>query len=410
MVNWFRSLFPQKRANVVTFDTSDVMTFPGATSSGVYVTDAVAMTVSAVFRSVAIISQSMAGLPVSVVQIQGKKLRVIDNHPLNLLLNLEFNRSEDSVLGRERVQTGALLGRAGYAEILRPVSGPVQLMPIHPDRITPTWVKDTEGQWVRFFNVDHGSAYIPDRNIVQISGFGFNGLDGLSIISQAAESIGHAKSLEQYGAGNFNAGTTPRGVLKTQRVLTAEEKSRMRVSWETVHTKPNSIAILDEDYTFTPIDINNEDRQFLQSRSFQVVEVARWFGIPPHMLAELKDANYATASALGDEFKSLTLQPWVNRWERELTRKLLSPAEIQSGHRVILDMDGMLRPDFMTRMNGHRTAISIGLKTINECRVEEELPPSTDPRCDMHLIQLNMAGADGTTETQPVDAEAGATE
>lgn len=406
MVNWIRGLW--KRASMMSVSLSDWTEedWGPVSTSGVYVTDDVALTCSAVYRATAIIAQSMAGLPVEVVRVTGKTIEVVDHYIPNLL-NLEFNPSEGSVLGRERVQTSALLGRAGYAEIVptQDRSRTSRLSVIHPNRVRPTWSKNpVSGEWERFFQVDDG-PYIPDRRMIQIPGFGFDGLEGRSVVRQAAEAIGHSKALEKYGAGNFGSGTAPRGVLKTGRTLTAEQKVKMRTSWAVIHSKPNDIAILDEDYEFNPIDINNEDRQFLQSRSFQVVEIARWFGVPPHMLAELKDANYATTEQLGSEFKTLTLQPWVNRWEQELTRKLLTEAERADGLRVTLDMDGLLRAEYGTRMDGHRTAISIGLKTINECRTEEGLAPSTDPRCDTHLIQLNIAGADGNSSTTAANAD-----
>lgn len=404
MVNWLRGLM--KRASVFNVSLSNWVEddWGPAPSSGVYVSEEVALTCSAVYRATAIIAQSMAGLPVEVVRVKGKTVQVVDHYVTNLL-NLEFNPSEGSVLGRERVQTSALLGRAGYAEIVptQDRTRTAKLNVIHPNRVKPVWVQNPDTkEYERFFQIDNG-PYIPDRRMIQIPGFGFDGLEGRSVIRQAAEAIGHAKALETYGAGNFGSGTVPRGVLKTSKTVTAEQKSKMRRSWAEVHTRPNDIAVLDEDYEFKPIDINNEDRQFLQSRSFQVVEVARWFGVPPHMLAELKDANYATTEHLGSEFKTLTLQPWVNRWEQELTRKLLTPEERTSGLRVSLDMDGLLRAEYTTRMNGHRTAITTGLKTINECRTEEGLAPSPDPRCDTHLIQLNIAGADGNTATTAKD-------
>lgn len=395
MVNWFKSLF--KRAQVYTISLSEWV--GGDSDPSFPVTEESALTCSAVFRAVAIISQSMAGLPVSIVCQNGRSVETVP-HEVDRILNVEFNPSEGSVLGRERVQTSALMRRAGYAEVIRSVDGSkvVALQVIHPDRVQPCWVQDPETKrWKRFFQLDHTSTYIPDDRIIQVPGFGFDGLEGRSVIEQARDAIGHSKLLERYGKGNFGSGTVPRGVLKTGKTVPTEDKIRMKKSWAEVHNNPNDIAVLDEDYEFKPIDVNNEDRQFLQSRSFQVVEIARWFGVPPHMLAELKDANYATTEQLGNEFKTLTLQPWVNRWEQELTRKLLTPDEQASGLRVSMDMDGLLRPDFNTRMNGHRTAISIGLKTINECRAEEELPPSSDPRCNEHLIQLNMAGADGNT-------------
>lgn len=404
MVNWLNSLW--KRVQFTSFDIGNIgeddPDFGPSNAAGIYVDDEVALTCSAVYRAVAIISQSLAGLPVEVVRKRGKIIEEVEDHPITSLFNLEFSRSEGSLLGRERIQTSALLSRAGYAEIVPTLNGSrtARLNVIHPSRIKPVWARNPEtSEWERFFQLDNVEKYIPDARIIQIPGFGFDGLEGRSVIAQANQAIAHGLALERYGAGNFASGTVPRGVLKTAKKIADESKVKMRKSWAQVHTNPNDIAILDEDFTFDAININNEDRQFLQSRSFQVVEIARWFGIPPHMLAELKDANYATTEHLGTEFKTLTLQPWVQRWEQELTRKLLTDAERLEGLRVCFDMDELLRPDFLTRMNGHRTAITCGLKTINEARGEEGLPPSSDPRADMILIQTNIAGADGTTNT-----------
>lgn len=396
MVNWFNGLF--KRFSVTASGISEALSTWGVqSSSGVAVSEDTALTCSAVFRAVAIISQSLASLPVRVVRVRGNRVERIEGHAVERVLNQEFNTFEGSFLGRERISRGSLLSTAGYAEVIRTEDGSdlTALSVIHPDRVKPEWI-DVEGRWERWFKLDDRN-WLPDRKIVQIPGVGFDGLEGMSVVQQAKEAIGHSVALERYGAANFAGGTAPRGVLKTGKKLSDDVKVKMRTSWKEVHSGPNDVAVLDEDYTFTAIDINNEDRQFLQSRSFQVVEIARWFGIPPHMLAELKDANYATTEHLGDEFKTLTLQPWVIRWEQELTRKLLTPQERDDGLRVDLVMDEMFRPDLKTRTESARIMITTGLATVNELRPGFNLPPSDDPRADMLLIQLNIAGADGNT-------------
>lgn len=398
MVNWFRSLF--KRFSLI--DPVAEFWNGNPTSTGVNVTLDSAYTCSAVYRAVAIISQALAGLPASVIQVQGKRCTRVD-HYLDPLLNFEFNPSELAVLGRERVSSASLLSKAGYAEIQRTVDKTrvAHLNVIDTDRIAPAWVQVPGEGWRRFFKLDD-KHWISDSDIIQIPGFGFDGLEGRSIVTLARESIGLDISLEQHGADNFAPGRLPAGYIKTGRSLTDPVKMKMRASWKEVQHKSNDIPILDEDYEFKPISLSNDDQQFLESRSFQVGVIARWFGIPPHMLGELKDANYNSIEHLGTEFKTLTLQPWVHRWEQELTRKLLSKQEREDGLRIDLDMDGLLRADLKTRREASRIAISTGLHTINEEREADGTPPSSDPRCDMHLIQTNIAGADGT---KPNNAE-----
>lgn len=400
MVNWFNGLL--KRFSVSASSLSGAIASWGVqSSSGVAVSEETALTCSAVFRAVAIISQSLASLPVRVVRVRGNRVERVEDHPVERILNQEFNSFEGSFLGRERIARGSLLSTAGYAEIIRTEDGSelTALSVIHPDRLEPEWI-DVGGRWERWFKLDKRD-WLPDRKLVQVPGVGFDGLEGMSVIQQAKEAIGHAVALEKYGAANFAGGTAPRGVISTPKKLTDDVKVKMRTSWKDIHSGPNDVAVMDDGYGFTPIDINNEDRQFLQSRSFQVVEIARWFGIPPHMLAELKDANYATTEHLGDEFKTLTLQPWVIKWEQELTRKLLTQAERDEGLRVDLVMDEMFRPDLKTRTESARTLITTGLATVNELRPGFNLPPSDDPRADMLLIQLNIAGADGTSNNNP---------
>jgi HK97 family phage portal protein len=376
----------------------------GRTASDIIVTEETAQNCSAFFRGVSILAHTMASLPIEVVQYRQRIAYPEYDHPIERLYNLDFNVSESAYLGKERLFVDALTKGDGFGvfRYTKDKTKKIGIRVIDPSRVKTQWA-EVGGEWVRVHQLDDSDTYLADDEVFHIPGLGYDGLRGKSIISLAREAIAHALALEKYGASNFSGGTIPRGVLKTTQKLDPEARRVRKESWKEVYTHPNDIAILDEDYEFTPIQINNEDRQFLQSRKFQVVEIARWLGVPPYMLGETDSIKYNSAEMLGNDLKTFTLSPWIQRLQNETRRKGLTEDERDRGLVTRVCLDRFLEADVERLYNAERVAIQAGFKSRDEARARLGLPPIPGGEGSRFLVMTNMADGAQSADTSTTD-------
>jgi len=236
-------------------------------------------------------------------------------------------------------------------------------------------------------------------DVLHIPGLGFDGLVGYSPIAMAKNAIGMAMACEEYGAKFFANGAAPGGVL--EHPGTIKDPARVRESWQTTFGgsgNSNKIAVLEEGMKYTPIGISPEQAQFLETRKFQINEIARIFRVPPHMLADLEKSSFSNIEQQSLEFVKYTLDPWVVRWEQSMCRALLSDSEKPTVF-IKFNVDGLLRGDYESRMSGYATARQNGWMSANDIRELENLdriPPELGG--DLYLIngamtKLQDAGA-----------------
>ena len=223
-----------------------------------------------------------------------------------------------------------------------------------------------------------------------VPGLGFDGLVGYSPIAMAKNSIGMAIACEEYGAKFFANGATPGGLLEFPG--TVKNPDAIRESWNKGFSGSNShkIAILEEGMKYTPISISPEQAQFLETRKFQIDEIARIFRVPPHMVGDLEKSSFSNIEQQSLEFVKYTLEPWIVRWEQSLNRSLLSETE-KATFFVKFNVDGLLRGDYQSRMSGYATARQNGWMSANDIRELENLdriPPELGG--DLYLINGNM--------------------
>lgn len=386
----------------------------GRTTSGKPVNERTAMQTTAVYACVRILAEAVASLPLHVYEYQddgGKKL--VHDHPLYYLLHDEPNPEMTSFVFRETLMSHLLIWGNAYAQIIRDGAGRVLgLYPLLPDKMDVQ--RDDRGNiyYVYFRNSDenpmfkeYGDIRLKAEDVLHIPGLGFDGLIGYSPIAMAKNAVGMTLACEEYGASFFANGANPGGVLEHPGVL--KDPSKVRESWNSVYRGVNNahkIAVLEEGMKYQQIGIPPEEAQFLETRKFQINEIARLYRIPPHMVGDLDKSSFSNIEQQSLEFVKYTLDPWVIRWEQSLQRSLLLPGE-KGKYFIKLNVDGLLRGDYQSRMNGYAVGRQNGWFSANDIREMENMNPIPDEQGgNLYLIngamtKLEDAGAFAKTDT-----------
>ncbi len=373
--------------------------FMGGGTSGKRVNERSSMQMTAVYSCVRILSEAVAGLPLHFYRYtdNGGKEKAAD-HPLYFLLHDEPNPEMTSFVFRETLMTHLLLWGNAYAQIIRNGRGEViGLYPLMPDRMGVE--RDSRGQLYYEYTVSMDDAptvkgstvILPPTEVLHIPGLGFDGLVGYSPIAMAKNAIGMAIACEEYGAKFFANGAHPSGVLEHPGTL--KDPSRVRESWQSTFGgshNANKVAVLEEGMKYTPISISPEQAQFLETRKFQINEIARIFRVPPHMVGDLEKSSFSNIEQQSLEFVKYTLDPWVSRWEQSMARSLLT-AEEKKKYFVKFNVDGLLRGDYQSRMNGYAVGRQNGWMSANDIRELENLDRIPEELGgDLYLINGNM--------------------
>ena len=412
-------LFHSRDKPTNTTSGSSYRFFLGGSTSGKAVTERSAMQMTAVYSCVRILAEAIAGLPLHLYTYKddGGKEKAI-GHPLYLLLHDEPNPEMSSFVFRETLMTHLLLWGNAYAQIIRNGKGEVvALYPLMPNRMTVD--RDSSGQLVYSYQMNNtdaptmkaGTVILKPSDVLHIPGLGFDGLVGYSPIAMAKNAIGLAIATEEYGAKFFANGATPGGLLEYPG--TVKDPDRVRESWNKGFSgsqNAGKVAILEEGMKYTPISIAPEQAQFLETRKFQINEIARIFRVPPHMVGDLEKSSFSNIEQQSLEFVKYTLDPWVVRWEQSLSRALFTPEE-KKRYFFKFNVEGLLRGDYQSRMNGYATARQNGWMSANDIRELENLDriPAEDGG-DLYLINGNMlplvhAGAFADIESGKEDTE-----
>ena len=373
--------------------------FFGGSAAGKRVNERSAMQMTAVYSCVRILAEAVAGLPLHLYRYKedGGKEKALD-HPLYLLLHDEPNPEMSSFVFRETLMTHLLLWGNAYAQIIRNGRGEVMaLYPLMPDRMAVD--RDDKGQLYYEYTTSADDAPISKGSIVRlkpsdvlhIPGLGFDGLVGYSPIAMAKNAIGLAIATEEYGSKFFANGAQPSGVL--EHPGTIKDPQRVRDSWMSQFggsANSNKIAVLEEGVKYTPISISPEQAQFLETRKFQINEIARIFRVPPHMVGDLEKSSFSNIEQQSLEFVKYTLEPWLVRWEQSIQRTLFS-ADEKKRYFVRFNVEGLLRGDYASRMNGYAVGRQNGWMSANDIRELENLDRiPAEEGGDLYLINGNM--------------------
>lgn len=370
--------------------------FGGGVASGVAVDELRAMQTSAVYACVRVLSETVASLPLFLFRKDKDRQEKAREHPLFDVLYSMPNGEMTSFNFREVMMTSLLLYGNAYARIIKDKAGHVKelwyLKPTHMEverdsvtkRLKYTYSDDKDNKTY---------IYKPEQ-IFHVVGLGYDGIKGISPIDQAKEAVGLALATEEYGARFFGNGARPGGVLEHPGAVKDPEK--LRESWNKVYQgakNSNKIAVLEEGMKYHEIGMSPEQSQFLETRKYQLNEICRIFRVPPHLVGDLERSTFSNIEHQSIEFVTHTIRPWLVRWEQAIYRSLLNEQERQL-YFAKFNVDGLLRGDFATRMQGYATARQNGWMSVNEIRELENLNPiPPDKGGDDYLINGNMVGA-----------------
>jgi len=346
--------------------------FFGSTPSGKTVNERTALQTTAVYACVRILSETIASLPLHTYRYTDRGKDKALDHPLYYLLHSEPNREMTSFVFRETLMSHLLLWGNAYAQIIRDGRGRVlSLYPLLPDKMLVD--RAITGEITYHYQTERGIYVLRSDEVLHIPGLGFDGLVGYSPIAMAKNSIGMSIAAEEYGAVFFSNGANPGGVLEHPGIV--KDPKRLRDSWNAVYQgsgNAHRIAVLEEGVKFSPIGIPPDQAQFLETRKFQINEIARIFRVAPHLLADLEKSSFSNIEQQSLEFVKYTLDPWVIRWEQAIQKALFLPSEKQQ-YFVKFNLDGLLRGDYQSRMNGYAIGIQNGFLSPNDARSLENL-------------------------------------
>lgn len=367
----------------------------GGTNSatGLSVTPDGAMRVTVVYRAVSILAQTYASLPLSVDKFQPDGGILADKtHPLYDTIVYQPNKFQTSFEWREMMAGHfALRGRC-YSEIVSSGGRAIdQLIPLHPDRVTPFRAPDGRLAF-NYQPIDGPSRVILQSEMHWMHLMSTNGIDWISPIGLCREAVGLALATEEHAARLFSNGAKPGGILKMPgHFKDAETKKKFALSWQEAQgglRNTARTAILENGMEWQQVGMTSEDAQFLEMRNFQLAEIGpRIFGVPAHKLGDLSRSTNNNIEHQGIEFVTDTIRPGVVRWEQAMQRDLFYGRRT---HCVNFDMDGLMRGDSAATAAKNSSDLQNGVKNRNEIRRKDGLNPVDDESMDMYTVQSNM--------------------
>ena len=362
--------------------------------AGENVTEHTALTYSAVYNAISLISGTIAALPLHLMQRKGEKKRIADDRTMYGVLHDAANPYMTAMAFRECLMAHILAWGNGYAEIVRNGYGEIKaLWPITPNRVTPAMV-DNEITY-RIKMPVGTDIYLPRDKILHVAGLGFDGFLGYSVVAMARKSIGLGMAMETFGSRFFGEGTHPGVIVEHPNKLSPEAHSNLKKSLGDTYSglgNSHRLMLLEEGMKFQKIVIDPKDSQFLESRNFQVPEIARWFNLPPHKLKDLTKSSFSNIESEQISFVTDSILPWLVRLEQNYNSQLLSESDRQYSGRGRLyykhSVEGLLRADAASRGSYYREMFNIGAMSINEIREKEDMDPVEGG--DIHLVPMNM--------------------
>lgn len=382
------------------------------TSSGMRVGAAQAMTYPAVWRAVNKISRDVAKLPLFVYRRGQDGSRTKQGgHPIMRLLRRRPNDYMTGFTFKQTLQAHALLRGSGYAAINRNSGGmPESLTILLPEKTKPkveggmlryeTWIPDSTGAERKY-------TLAPD-DVLHVKGLSPDGITPYSVIGMARESLGLGLAARKYGSTFFRNNARPSLIITHPGRISDVAAERMRKSWQKIYgsiDNAHKVGLVEEGATVQPLSISNEDAQFLETRQFELREIASWFGLPAHFLGDTTRTAYASLEQENQSYLDDTLDGWLATWEAEVHRKLLTVAEQRSGQFIIeFTRQALVRADLKSRYEAYAVGINNRILSPNEVRERENLNPY--PGGDEFLVPLNIGKPGGNPDNVEKDSQA----
>ena len=402
----FTGLFKSRDKPTNSYDSPSYTYFFGRSNAGKRVTDRTALQHTVVYACVRVLSEAVAQLPLHLYKYTNSGKERVPQHPLYFLLHDQPNPEMTSFRFRETLMSHILIYGNAYAQIIRNGRGEIiGLYPLTPDRIKVD--RDEHNKLIYIYsrydeanpNIKiQGEIVLKQKDVLHIPGLGFDGLVGYSPIAMAKNALGISLACEEYGASFFANGASPSGILEHPGVI--KNPAKIREAWHNAYGSGNShkVAVLEEGMKYQPIAIPNNEAQFLETRKFQIEEIARLYRVPLHMIGDLDHATFSNVEHLSLDFVKYSLDPWLVRWEQELMRALLSESE-KGKYFIKFNVEGLLRGDYASRMQGYATARQNGWMSANDIRELEDMNMISEENggnlylCNGSFTKLADAGA-----------------
>jgi HK97 family phage portal protein len=361
--------------------------------AGSVVTEDSALTSAAVSACVRIIAETLGALPWHVYRrLPGGGREALPAHPVEWFLNVQASPEHSAFAARRTLIAHYLLYGNCFAEIERGLDGrAVWLWPLQPDRVKVQ--RDAVGVYYLYTDpIDEKEKRIDRENMLHVPDLSHEGLVGVSRVAMARRAIGVALAQDKFSAAFFANGASVGGVIENKgKALSPEAKDLLLTEFNQKYGGPDKASktlYLDNGMEYKTTGPTMSDAAYIESRRFQVAEVARWFGVPLHLLNELADANYAISYEASKNFVEHTLRPIAVAFEQEANLKLIGAASQRQVYTRI-NLNGLLRGDPQTRAEYYRAMVNAGVMSINEVRALEELNAIGDEG-DAHYLQMNM--------------------
>ena len=406
MKNPFSCLFHPRDKPTDVVSAAPVFYF-GTSGSGKAVNARTAIQMSTVYACVRVIAETIASLPLHVYESnEGGSAKAV-KHPLYHLIHDEPNPEMTSFVWRETMLTHLLLWGNSYSQVIRNGRGQVVgLYPLLPDYMEVD--RDSKGVLTyKYTNAEGVSRWLRPEDVLHIPGLGFDGIIGYSPVAMEKNAIGLGISAEEYGNKFFSNGARPSGILTHPN--TVKDPAALRASWNAAYggtSNASRVAVLEEGMTFTPLSMPNNEAQFLETRRFQVEEICRIYRVPPHMVGDLSRATFSNIEHSSIDFAVHTIRPWLVRIEQAMNRALFPDRE-KGRFYVQFNLDGLMRGDYKSRMEGYAIARQNGWMSANDIReLENQNPIPVEEGgaaylCNGNMIPIKLAGNTFTGETTP---------
>lgn len=374
--------------------------------AGVVVSEDTALTNAAVWACVRVIAETVAALPWRVYRKTQSGREAMNSHAVDWLLNNQPNGEQTAFAFREQLMAHVLTWGNAYAEIERDGAGrAIALWPITPDRANPR--RTDTGDLVYDVADDAGNkSTIAATNMIHLHGLGFDGLVGYSPVRMAARSIGLGIAQDTFGAAFYANGTTFGGLVEVPASMNAPQIADQEAYLNGKHRGPDNafrIRVVANGMKYTQIGMPLTDAQFIESRKFSVTEVARWYRVPPHKIADLERSTNNNIEHQSIEFVTDTIVPWVTRLEQEVNVKLFGARAVGSVY-TKMSVNALMRGDAQSRANFYRLMTQMGAMSVNEVRDLEDLNGIGDAG-DEHLVQLNQTTLEKLVEAPPAASQ-----
>lgn len=390
--------------------------------SGEQVDEDTALTYSAFWNAVNLIAGPLGSLPLHLIQQSGRNKKNATDQSLYHVLHTQYNPYMTAMAGRECLGSHVLTWGNGYAEkVFSGYGDIVELWPIAPNRVMP---KMQDGKLVYEITIPNSGERItlPREKILHIPGVGFDGFMGYSIVAMARKSIGLGMAMETFGAHFFGQGTHPGVIVSHPNKLSPQAHSNLKKSLTDSYSglgQSHRLMLLEDAMKIEKVGVSPEDSQFLESRQFQITDMARWFNLPVHKLKEMSKSSFNNIESENASYVVDTLLPWFIRFEQNYNMQLLSKAQQKQGLFFKHNFEGLLRANTKDRAEYYRIMIGTGVMAPNECREKEDLNPSADPLADelfmpTGLIPLSKfqdyLDKNNSRSVEPIDVESEETE